>query len=359
MMRPVFIMLILIVISMVATWMVYFPVLRIAREKNLTDAPSERKLQKSPVSLLGGVAVFFGIVIGLCFFKTTIGSVDLFSTLGAMMIMLYIGTMDDILDIPAWLKFTIEILVSLLVVYGTRSLMCNFQGVLGIERLGIVPAMILSCVAMVGIVNAINLIDGVDGLASGFCIFANACFGLFFFFHHEYSYAALAFISLGAMIPFFIHNLFGKQTKMYLGDGGSLMMGVVFAAMCLRALNGKGFKYEPFDLSGFSLMAFCLSVLSVPVFDTLRVMTMRMVRGRSPFSADRTHLHHLLMDAGLSPVGTLLVEIGADAVVVGVLLLCQLMQVSLCAQLVSVCIITFLIVNLLPSVLKSRLGQWD
>ena len=96
------------------------------------------------------------------------------------------------------------------------------------------------------------------------------------------------------------------------------MMGVVFAAMCLRALNGKGFKYEPFDLSGFSLMAFCLSVLSVPVFDTLRVMTMRMVRGRSPFSADRTHLHHMLMDAGLSPAGTLLVEIGADAVVVGV-----------------------------------------
>lgn len=96
------------------------------------------------------------------------------------------------------------------------------------------------------------------------------------------------------------------------------MMGVVFAAMCLRVLNGKGFKYEPFDLSGFSLMAFCLSVLSVPVFDTLRVMTMRMVRGRSPFSADRTHLHHMLMDSGLKPVGTLLVEIGADAVVVGV-----------------------------------------
>ena len=67
----------------------------------------------------------------------------------------------------------------------------------------------------------------------------------------------------------------------------------------------------------------------------------------------------MLMDSGLKPVGTLLVEIGADAVVVGVLLLCQLMQVSLCAQLVSVCIITFLIVNLLPSVLKSRLGQWD
>lgn len=121
------------------------------------------------------------------------------------------------------------------------------------------------------------------------------------------------------------------------------MMGVVFAAMCLRVLNGKGFKYEPFDLSGFSLMAFCLSVLSVPVFDTLRVMTMRMVRGRSPFSADRTHLHHLLMDAGLSPVGTTAVEVLADAVVVGVFFISwkiaiiktlQFLAVILCAVLV-------------------------
>ena len=145
------------------------------------------------------------------------------------------------------------------------------------------------------------------------------------------------------MIPFFIHNLFGKQTKMYLGDGGSLMMGVVFAAMCLRVLNGKGFKYEPFDLSGFSLMAFCLSVLSVPVFDTLRVMTMRMVRGRSPFSADRTHLHHLLMDRGLKPVATLLVEIGMEIFVVLLLLSCWNLDFSISAQLAAVSLLSLVI----------------
>ena len=114
------------------------------------------------------------------------------------------------------------------------------------------------------------------------------------------------------------------------------MMGVVFAAMCLRVLNGKGFKYEPIDLSGFSIMAFCLAVLSVPVFDTLRVMTMRIVRGRSPFSADRTHLHHLLMDRGLSPIGTTLIEIAADAVTVGCVLVSWRCGLSPYMQLVSV-----------------------
>ena len=94
--RPVFIMIILFIIALVMTWLVYNPILAIAKEKNLVDNPNARKLQKSPVPVLGGVAVFFGIVIGLCFFKTTVNHVNIFSTLCAMMIMLYVGTMDDI-----------------------------------------------------------------------------------------------------------------------------------------------------------------------------------------------------------------------------------------------------------------------
>ena len=132
------------------------------------------------------------------------------------------------------------------------------------------------------------------------------------------------------------------------------MMGVVFAAMCLRALNGKGFKYEPFDLSGFSLMAFCLSVLSVPVFDTLRVMTMRMVRGRSPFSADRTHLHHMLMDRGLKPVATLLVEIGADAVVVGVMLCAWQCACSVSIQLLKVTLLSLCTIAIIAIIVSFK-----
>lgn len=134
------------------------------------------------------------------------------------------------------------------------------------------------------------------------------------------------------------------------------MMGVVFAAMCLRVLNGKGFKYEPFDLSGFSLMAFCLSVLSVPVFDTLRVMTMRMVRGRSPFSADRTHLHHMLMDRGLSAMMILFVEISISILVLLIDLLSLVLKFNLFLQLLTVIISSSVFLLVLLFMLRRNNG---
>lgn len=134
------------------------------------------------------------------------------------------------------------------------------------------------------------------------------------------------------------------------------MMGVVFAAMCLRVLNGKGFKYEPFDLSGFSLMAFCLSVLSVPVFDTLRVMTMRMVRGRSPFSADRTHLHHMLMHRGLSAMMILFVEISISILVLLIDLLSLVLKFNLFLQLLTVIISSSVFLLVLLFMLRRNNG---
>ena len=315
--RPRTIIFILFVISIIATSLVFKPILKIAKAKNLVDNPDARKLQKNPVPVIGGIAVFFGIVVGLCFFKTTINYVDLFSTICAMMIMLYVGSIDDILDIPASLRLLLEIGVSLLIIYGTRSLMCNFQGVIGIDRVSLVPGIILSVVAMVGIMNAINMIDGVDGLSSGLAIFACSCFGLFYFLVHEYSYAALAAVAVGSLIPFFIHNVFGRETKMFLGDGGSLMVGILLASMCLTCLRAKEFHYyENFDISSFSLLAFCVSVMSVPVFDTLRVMTERIIEKKSPFRADKRHLHHLFLARGLKHIQASLSMICLNALVV-------------------------------------------
>ena len=311
-------MIILFIIALVMTWFVFKPVLAIAKEKNLVDNPNARKLQKSPVPVLGGVAVFFGIVIGLCFFKTTVNHVNIFSTLCAMMIMLYVGTMDDILDIPAWMKFLVEIGVCLLVIYGTRNLMTNFQRVLGIIKVPVAAAIPLTVIGMVGIINSINMIDGVDGLSSGMCILVFCILGLLLFLSHEYSYAALAAVCAGALIPFFVHNAFGNKSKMFIGDGGALMMGTAIASMVINILKGRGLSYQLFvsDIDSLSLVAFCLAVLSVPVFDTLRVMVSRLLRGVSPFHAEKNHLHHHLIDLNWSHVRISLFEIALDLLVV-------------------------------------------
>lgn len=357
MMRPIFIMLILFVIAMLATLAVYFPFLEIAKRKNIVDAPSsERKQQKMPVPVIGGVTVFFGVIIGLCFFKTTVSYVNLIPTIGAMTLMLYIGTIDDILDIKASIKFLLEIIVSLLLIYGTRNLVRNFQGLAGIETMSVIPAIVFSVLVIVTIINSINLMDGVDGLSSGFCIYANSCFALFFFLIHDYTYAAIAIISVGATIPFFIHNLLGKDTKMYFGDGGTLMMGVLLASMCLNISSGKEFNYEPMDLSRFSVLSFCMAVLALPCFDAVRVMFERIIRGKSPFSPDRLHFHHILLDCGLTPIKTTLLELFLGVIPLAAFVIACLLSVPIWAQMLIVFAVSLLIVVLPSFLLRLRKG---
>lgn len=308
-------MLILFVTAVLMSGIIHPYILKISRLKGLVDNPGARKLQKEPVPVMGGVAVFFGIVVSLCFFKTTVSRVELFSTVCGMMIMLYLGTIDDILDVRAWKKFVVEIIVCTLITYGTRNLMANWGGWLGVDFLPVQFAIPFTIVAMVGIINSINLIDGVDGLSSGLSIFVFGVFSLFLFLAHEYSYSALAVIGAGALVPFFLHNVFGHDSKMYLGDGGALMIGVAISSLVLDIVKRKDFVYDEFIQAPdrICLAAFCLATLSVPVFDTLRVMTIRICHGIPPFAADREHLHHHLLDMGCTHIATSLIEIGLDA----------------------------------------------
>jgi len=316
--RPVFIMLILFAVAAAACEAVFFPILKIANQKGLVDSPNSRKLQKHPVPVVGGLAVFFGIVVALCFFKTTVNYINLFSTLCGMMVMLYLGSIDDILDVRVWKKFVVEIAVCILIVYGTHNLMINFQGLFGLFRLPVPVAIPLTVIGMVGIMNSINLIDGVDGLASGMSILIFGCLGLFLFLAHEYSSCALSIICAGALVPFFFHNVFGKSSKMFIGDGGALMIGAAISSLVIVILKGRSLAYTGYfvDFERMSLVSMCLAVLSIPVFDTIRVMTARIVMGRSPFYADKSHLHHKLLGTGMSHLMICIIEIGLDMLTV-------------------------------------------
>lgn len=305
---PKFKMLVLIVIAMIATSLIYYPILAIAKKKDLVDNPDARKLQKIPVPVLGGIAVFFGIVFSLCYFKTTISHTTLFPVIGIMTIMLYFGSIDDILDLPAKLRVIVETLAAMLLIYGDRYAIMNFQGILGIDILSPYVAVPLTVVAFVGIINAVNMIDGVDGLLSGFGIVSCSLLATMCFLVHDYSFAALGFITAGSLVPFLLHNVFGQKSKMFMGDGGSMMIGTVLSAMVFALLRLR-LPYTEFVDKGVSLVPFCLAVLSLPVFDTIRLIIERVSSGRSPFSADKCHLHHLFLEFGISHGMTVFMEI--------------------------------------------------
>ena len=328
----------LFVVSLLSTWWIFKKVLRIAKLKNIVDNPDERKLQRVPVPVLGGIAVFFGMSVAFAAAGLIYDISSMFAMVCVMVIMLYVGTMDDIIGLTPKVRFIIEILVVLLLIYCNNNSIDNFHGlwgVYGVPRWFAVPLTVFACV---GIINAINLIDGVNGLSSGFSIITSLIFGITFIVTGDVSSASLAILAIGALIPFFFHNVFGKKSKMFIGDGGTLLMGTIMSVFVINAIK-SGSTIALFTHANFGVVPFTLALLVIPVFDTLRVMTARIVRGTSPFNPDKTHLHHLLLDLHFSHVGTTATEILFNLFVLGAWYLSYRLGASIDIQLYVVVIL--------------------
>lgn len=308
--------------SLAAVWWIYFKILRIAKAKNLVDNPDARKLQRTPVPVMGGIAVFFGIVAGTLtgtvLMPQAITPAGLLLPGIAATAMLYIGAMDDIIGLSPRSRFFIEITVFLALVAATGRCLDSFHGLWGIGTLPTWIAVALTVVAGVGIVNAVNMIDGVNGLSSGLCIVCSALFGSALLRNGDTAGSLLAFSTSAALVPFFMHNVFGKRSRMFIGDAGTMVMGMLMAWFVISLVHTDGEGTETGHEEGPNMVAFSLAVLSVPVFDTLRVMGMRMLEGKNPFSPDKTHLHHVFICVGVSHSVTALCEIGIDAAIVAV-----------------------------------------
>lgn len=302
-------------ISFFSVWWIHPQLVRLALAKVIVDNPGARKLQRTPVPVLGGVAVFFGISLALGCVSSFCDTDSLMVVFTLMTLMLYIGTIDDIMNLSFLLRFGVEIFGVLLFIYVAG---CSINDFHGLWNMGVIPGWIavpLTVFISVGIINSINLIDGVNGLSSGFCIMACAVFGFFFYLCHNELMMILAAICCGSLIPFFMHNVFGYSSRMFIGDGGTLLMGSVMSIFVIRILDVHS-SSAAFAAAGMGLVPFTMAVLSIPVFDTVRVMSMRIYRGGSPFRPDKTHLHHLFIDLGFSHAGATFCILSLNALVI-------------------------------------------
>lgn len=299
--------------SMMAVHWIFLKILKIAKVKGLVDNPDARKLQKTPVPVLGGIAVFFGLLFGLLVFACMHMNVlnGITPVLIGASIMLYVGSLDDITGLSPRARLGIEVAVMLGVIASTGMCVDSFHGLWGLYDLPSWVAVPMTVFAGVGIINAYNMVDGVNGLSSGLCIASSCLLGTIFFSRGDWSDTVLAFCFAGALVPFYIHNVFGKRSKMFIGDAGTMVMGFLVSWFIIRVLSSSnGIVTEPSEQGNIMcLVAMMLAVASVPVFDTLRVMGMRMVKGGSPFKADKTHLHHIFIASGVSHLVTSLSEI--------------------------------------------------
>lgn len=309
----------------------YFKILKIAKIKKIVDTPDARKLQRAPVPILGGIAVFFGMVAALLVAAAIqpwlhAAPVEgIMPVICAAILMLYIGAMDDMVGVSALNRLVIETLTILGVVFATGYCVDNFDGMWGVEQISWYLAVPISVIGGVGIINSINMIDGVNGLSSGLCITCCILMGAAFIVSGDILNAMLAFVVIAALLPFFFHNVFGNRSRMFIGDAGTMMMGVILTWFVFVLVNADTALWERALGHKVNLIAMVLAILSVPVFDTLRVIILRISRGGSPFRPDKTHLHHIFIRLGVSHLITTIVEILLDIIIVvgWVLLVCS------------------------------------
>jgi len=265
----------------------------IAYDKNLLDSPGTRKLQKKPVPVIGGISVYLAAIAAAAISNLFIPTNQLYMAVAAISLIFFVGLLDDLTDLSPKKKFICQIGLVVLLFFTNTYRIDNLNGVFGIYEIPLWASLALSILTGVGLMNAINMIDGVDGLSSGYGICFCAFCGLYFVHHDDIVSGIFAFTFVGSLIPFFVCNVFSTKYKMFIGDSGSLVMGMLAYIFCCTLLKEQGSAVDSKNVS------LALAVFAVPIFDTLRVMTMRIVHGGSPFKADRTHLHHIFVSLNM------------------------------------------------------------
>lgn len=299
---PSYVIIVSALAALLATMWFQPHILKIAKAKNIVDNPNARKLQRIPIPVMGGIVVVFGVLVGLMCFNLFGNFTDMFAVVAAVVVIMFVGLIDDIHGLSPAIRFVAEILIVLYLIYSSSEHINNFHGLWGLDVIPMWVSVPLTVFACVGIINAINLIDGVDGYASGYCMMASIYFGYAFYKLGEMDMVVLAAIMIASLIPFFCCNVFGKHSKMFIGDSGTLSMGILISTFVTNLLSSTTNDIAITDNLG--LIPLALAILSVPVFDTLRVMGARIMRGASPFYPDKTHLHHAFIDLGFSHIGT-------------------------------------------------------
>lgn len=319
------------------------PLIRIIYRFKLFDVPDRRKEHVAPIPTMGGIASVTGMAIGCILWFQFSQSIFTVSFFFSIAVLLAIGIMDDLKNLSARYKFAVQIAVALLIAFsGIR--ITSFGGLFGINELSISAQYTFTVLAVVGITNAFNLIDGIDGLAGGLGFMSLLTLGIFLTLSGDANNAVTAFALGGGLLGFLYYNF--NPAKIFMGDTGSLVLGFVVAVLCIKLIQLNTGVQQPILPH---VPIFALSVVMIPVFDTLRVFALRIWRGRSPFSPDKNHIHHLLTNNGWnhSIAAKLLCGVHALVLIVGYFLKDMSLSGGLLV-LILIMLITILIFQKLP-----------
>jgi UDP-GlcNAc:undecaprenyl-phosphate/decaprenyl-phosphate GlcNAc-1-phosphate transferase len=274
--------------SLVIALMVVPKVIKAANSKNLLDVPNARKMHTLPVPTLGGIGIFLAMVFVLLPNLFTNYGNSFSPILIALSILFIVGIVDDMHDIKASVKFIFQTFTALIVAYsGVR--VESLHGLFDLYELPLAVQYAVTVVLMVGVTNSINLLDGINGLAGGIVFVNGIITAACFLWMNDFMYSVLAASLSGSLLGFLRYNF--NKAKIFMGDTGSLVIGFTLSVLAITLYNKQTVAHLP-------TFPIVYSILILPAFDTLRVFVLRSIKGKSPFSADKNHIHHLLIKTG-------------------------------------------------------------
>lgn len=275
-------------------------ILRVAESKNLFDEPNKRNVHKIKIPTLGGLAIFLGFLFTYSLFAEWFSFTQIPFLIPALLIIFSIGIKDDIMVTAPMVKLFGQILAAFIIIGWGGLRITSLHGFLGLD-LNPLTGFGLTLVIFVFIVNGLNLIDGIDGLASITGIISTISFSIWFFINDSFHIPVFSAALIGALLAFSYYNVFSKSQKIFMGDTGSLLLGFLLAVVAIKfAEFNKPETNQLLKYSMNSAPAVVLGILIVPIIDTTRIFVYRLSKGKSPFTADKNHIHHRMLTLGFT-----------------------------------------------------------
>mgnify|MGYP001355051371 CR=1 FL=1 len=318
-------------------------------EKFLDKPNSDRASHKVSVPTFGGIAIFCGILFSIIFWIKLGEYTVLQPILSALLIVFFIGVVDDLISLSPFKKLIGQLLAITVVIYFTDLRINSMYGIFTIHELPYWLSLLLTSFTMVVITNAYNLIDGLDGLAASVGIVMTFFFGLLFLINNQIEYVILSWSLTGALLGFLRFNF--HPAKIFMGDTGSLVVGFLLSVFAINIVESN-IVYEEFDFTAKG-SALAIAILIVPLFDALRVFVIRASKGVSPLAPDRNHIHHNLSDLGYGHRRTSLYICLANLFFIGLVVFLRDLGVN---YVLLIILLLAVVLSMIPVWMKKRRG---
>ena len=302
------------------------PLIKVAILKRLFDEPGERKIHKRIVPTIGGIIIFAATLFSFSlWFNVDLNEIDKTRSIqyikefkliiATSIVLFFVGVKDDIIGTAPIKKLVAHVIVALMLILIGDIRITGLHGIFEVYEIPYWGSVFLSLFTYVVVVNGFNLIDGVDGLAAGIGFITCMALGVWFIFADDYVFASLAFSLGGALFGFIMFNF--HPAKIFMGDSGSLIIGLIICILTIKLI-----EYPADILHGtflyLSKPVYAIAAIIYPLTDTLRIFIIRAAKGNSPFSADRNHLHHRIIDCGLGQTSTVLIIYIFNIIAIGI-----------------------------------------